>query len=106
MLAIQKKNQNISNKVATFAFAMLLSYFLYHSISGDRGLLAMIRLDQELERAQHELDITHSERLQKEHRVNLLRPESLDLDLLDQQARRLVGYTAPGEVVISSIKKN
>ena len=99
------RKHGISGKIATVAFAVVLSYFLYHSISGDRGLLAMVRLDQELDKAQDELDMLHSDRLKQEHRVRLLRPESLDLDLLDQQARRLIGYMAPGEVALSPSPK-
>jgi cell division protein FtsB len=101
MNVLHKRSRNISGKITTIVFFILLSYFLYHSISGERGLLAMVRLDQELARSQHELDILHSERLQQEHRVKLLRPESLDLDLLDQQARKLIGYSSSNEVVVT-----
>jgi cell division protein FtsB len=38
--------------------------------------------------------------LQLEHHVNLMRGESLDLELLDQQARKILGYASPDEKVI------
>ena len=40
-----------------------------------------------------------AERLRLENKVVLLRDESVDPDLLDEQARRLLGYVAEDETV-------
>ena len=78
---------------------VILSYFSYHAISGERGVLAYMRLTEKITQARAELDIVHSERLTYERNVRLMRDESLDLDLLDEQARRLLGYAKPDEQV-------
>lgn len=83
----------------TLAFILLLGYFTYHVVSGDRGLFALIELSKKVDDSKSELDVVNAERLDLEHRVSLLRDESLDLDLLDEQARRLLGYVAPEETV-------
>jgi cell division protein FtsB len=83
----------------TIGVCALVTYFLFHTLTGDRGVLTFISLNKELERLQNELDVSRAERLKLEHRVGLLRSTSLDLDLLDEQARRYLGYAATGERV-------
>lgn len=77
----------------------LLFYFAYHAVNGERGLLALINLTQQVEKAQNDLDLTRAERLYLEHRVQLLRPNSLDLDLLEEQARKYLGYAKATEQI-------
>ena len=40
-----------------------------------------------------------AERLEIENRAKLLRPESLDIDMLDEKARNTLGVIAPNEQV-------
>ena len=85
------------------AFVIVLSYFCYHVLSGERGLLALMELSKQVQQSRQQLDITNAERLNLQHRVNLLRDESLDLDLLDERARKLLGYVGEDEVVYNNI---
>jgi cell division protein FtsB len=80
--------------------ACVLSYFAYHAIQGDRGLLAWLQLRQDLAEAQAEDARLTSERARLEQRVSLLRAESLDPDLLDERAHALLGYGRPDEYVL------
>lgn len=75
-------------------------YFAWHGVSGDRGVLALRTLEQEVAVARAELDRVRGEREQLERRVRLLYPQSLDPDMLDESARRLLNYGLPDEVVI------
>jgi len=79
---------------------LILIYFTYHLITGERGVKALIVLNAELSKTTEELEMVRAERLQLEHKVNLMRPESLDLDLLDQQVRLVLGYARKNEIVI------
>ena len=80
--------------------AALVLYFGYFAVNGNHGLLAWLRLQQEIEVKQAELDRVQAERTTLEHRVRLLRPESVDPDLLEEQARARLGLAEPDEVVI------
>lgn len=80
--------------------ACIMLYFGYHAVQGDRGLLAWARLTKELESAQATEARLGAERQHLESRVHLLQPSSLDPDLLEEQARLLLNYTGPNEVVI------
>jgi len=80
--------------------ACVLSYFAYHAVQGDRGLLAWLQLRQDLAAAKAEETQLAQEHARLEQRVGLLRSDSLDADLLDQQAHALLGYGRPDEYVI------
>lgn len=96
---LHKVSFKLNNIIPTLLFAVVLLYFSYHVVSGERGLLALIQLSQKIEQARLELDIVHAQRLKYERNVKLLRDDSLDLDLLDEQARRLLGYAEKDEKV-------
>jgi cell division protein FtsB len=78
----------------------VVAYFAYHSFQGDRGLVAWLRVKEQIETARSELAGLEAERKALERRVTLLRPASLDRDLLDEQARAVLNYARPGEIVI------
>jgi cell division protein FtsB len=80
---------------------MLIFYFLYHAINGERGIISYWALSRQLSKYQAELDAIRSERLHFEHRVNLMRSESLDLDLLEEQSRKILGYAKSSEKIFS-----
>jgi len=78
----------------------LISYFAFHLINGDRGLLAYRDLGLALQQAEALHAQTQQEREQLEHRVSLLRPESLDLDMVEERARILLDMARPDDVVV------
>jgi len=78
----------------------LVIYFGYFAIYGNHGLVNWIRLQHEVDLKQADLDRMRGERVALEHRVRLLRPESVDPDLLEEQARARLGLSGPDEVVI------
>ena len=49
---------------------------------------------------ENQLKTLIDERQELEERVQALRPESINRDLLDQQVRQNLGYTHPDDVVI------
>jgi len=75
-------------------------YFAYHLAEGDRGLLAWIQVTQELRLAKQTLSTVATDRAALEHRVSHMRPDHVDPDLLDAQARRTLDVAAPDEIVI------
>lgn len=79
---------------------MILSYFIYHTVQGDRGLISYKRLSHEVARAESALDMARSERQTLEHRSALLRADSLDLDMLEEQTRFTFNYIHPNELLI------
>lgn len=77
----------------------LTLYFSAYAVFGSRGVLAMAFLKSDLDYKQEQL-VEIQEKTQKlSHRVTLMRPDSLDLDMLDEQARRIMNYTHPDDIV-------
>jgi cell division protein FtsB len=77
-----------------------LLYFGYHTIQGDRGVIAYLRLSANLERTEMALQESNERWQLLARRVALLRPDNLDRDMLDEQARRILGLAHPHDVVI------
>ena len=75
-------------------------YFVYHSIEGERGLVAYARLTQDVAQAKAQLEEVSAERKAVERRVSLLRADHLDPDMLDEQARLMLNLVRPDEIVI------
>ena len=80
--------------------ALGLVYVGYQSVQGERGLLGWIERSADVERTRAEVAALAEERRKLERRVSQLRSESLDLDLLDQEARRLLNLGHPDEEVL------
>ena len=81
--------------------AGLVAYFGYFALYGNHGVVSYVRLTHEVELRQSELATVQAERAALERRVDMLKPESIDPDLLDERARETLGLTEPGELVIS-----
>jgi len=77
----------------------LVVYFAYHLVQGDRGLIAWLRLTQQIDEARVTLAQLEAERDPLAHRVSLMR-DHLDPDLLDETARGRLNVAGGDEVVI------
>jgi cell division protein FtsB len=78
----------------------LFIYFSYHLVHGERGYFAWRGIEQKIAVAEVKLEQQTAERTALENRVKRLRPESLDLDMLDERARVVLGFAKPDERVL------
>ncbi len=78
----------------------IVAYLLYFLVYGDRGLLALWEIRYELQKAQACLTLLKKEYAVLENRVHLLRPCSIDYDLLEERARAVLGMGMDGDVVV------
>ena len=97
MFRISKRTRQA---VVSILGVCIVGYFLYHTIQGDRGWFAMLRLQHEVRGAEATLSQLQKDRESLEHRTQLMRPGSLDPDLLDEKARELLNYSHPNEIVV------
>jgi cell division protein FtsB len=79
----------------------LTSYFVYHTIEGDRGLRAWRDINQQLHVANDQFATVAAERDALEHKVDGLNPNHVDPDLLDQQIRQQLDLVSPDEVILT-----
>jgi len=94
---IRRRGADVIGPVIGFCVA---GYFVYHSIEGERGLVAYARLTQDVAQAKAQLEEVSAERKAVERRVSLLRADHLDPDMLDEQARLMLNLVRPDEIII------
>ncbi|WP_193170603.1 FtsB family cell division protein [Nisaea nitritireducens] len=82
---------------------LLLGYFVFHSVEGDRGIHAWRALDSKIEVAEAKLAVLKGKREALEKKVAMLHPDSIDQDLLTEQARRVLNYLDQDDFVISGM---
>jgi len=76
-----------------------ITYFGYHVLHGERGLLAWWQLRERIAATRVSLAEIHAKRLVLENRVRLLHPESLDPDMLEERARIMLNYGHADEII-------
>ena len=84
--------------------AVLIAYFGFHALTGERGLLTSQQREQTLAARTAELKQIRAERMDLEARARLLRDSSLSADLLEERARSLLGFADPDDYVIRTTK--
>ena len=81
------------------AFAMC-GYFTFAAVQGDYGLFRRAEIEAEEKALQAQLDQIESQVARMENLTKRLSDGFLDLDLLDQQAREVLGMIRSDEIVI------
>ena len=81
--------------------SMLSLYFSYSALNGQYGLFNKFRYQAEEVVLQKKLDQIRKVNAQLENNVHRLSKDYLDLDLLDQQARKILGLAKSNEIIIS-----
>lgn len=79
---------------------MLGTYFAFASVQGDYGLFRRIQIEAEAETLRAEKALLAAEVAVLRNKTRRLSDEFLDLDLLDEQARDMLGLARGDEVVI------
>ena len=85
--------------IVTCVCCALLGYFAWHGTKGPRGFPYREGLETELAQLTRKHEDLRAQRLQLEDKVTLLRPESIDPDLLDELARGKLELAKPTDVV-------
>lgn len=88
---------------ATLYFLLLATlglYFTFAAVQGDYGVFRQVQINAEAETLRAERDRLTAELADIENKTRRMSDEYLDIDLLDQQAREVLGYLRQDEIVI------
>jgi cell division protein FtsB len=92
----------------TFAFAgsffllgTMIAFFGFHTVAGDRGILARPQLEHQIIQAKEELSLLKKRKSFLSHRILLMHEDAIDADILAETARSELGLFAPNDVIIS-----
>ncbi|MEM1428794.1 MAG: septum formation initiator family protein [Pseudomonadota bacterium] len=85
----------------TFVICLTLSgYFTFAAVQGDYGLFRRIEIEAETRRLEAERQALLAEVARMENLTRRLSDDFLDLDLLDERARDMLGLLRHDEIVI------
>jgi len=83
----------------------IIGYFLYHTVQGDRGLLAYAALSDQVRVSDWRLAQLRAERLELERNVSLLRPDNLDLNMLEERSRAVLNLVDDDDRLILDARR-
>jgi len=75
-------------------------FFAFHALQGEYGLFALIQADNRAAELKIELAEVQMKRAEAENRTRRLSDDYLDMDLLDERARIVLGYARSDELLI------
>jgi cell division protein FtsB len=100
MITRQHKKPVLRRLLLPLVAIAFVGYFGYHTFTGSFGIWAMDRLEADGSRLAAERDRLDSEKAELQAAVDSVRPESLDADVVDFEARKALNLLRPDEVVI------
>lgn len=91
---LQRKQIHVS-----LLLVMVFFYVIYHVMSGNRGVISMLKITSELEEKEKTLATLQKRQKFLEGRIKLLQPGHYDLDFIDELARSYFGMIGVSEKV-------
>jgi cell division protein FtsB len=100
-MVTRKRLRSILNALALYVMAaLLIGYFGFNAYNGNHGLKAKQDIDRQMQALSAELDRLHQERVLWERRLQLLKTNDIDPDMLDERARALLDYADPKDLIM------
>lgn len=99
-MASSKLTRQLTDLGAGLCVIGAVAYFGHSAIQGGSGLFVRVAVEKEERRLIAELAEATEERKRLENLSRRLSDEYLDLDLLDERARAVLGFVRTDEVVI------
>ena len=100
-MVVRGQIRSVLFSLALYAFSGgVVTYFVRHASLGDRGLKAKIAYVEQMRDISAQLASARAERAGLELRVHQFQNGSVDRDLLDEEARRLLGRAHPNELLV------
>lgn len=81
------------------AFSIVL-YFLFYALFGQKGIVKYFELRSALHKKELIENDLRNKMKNKQNMIDAMSLKSLDLDLLDEEARKNLGYADKNEIVI------
>lgn len=92
--------------IAFVLISVVSLYFLFYIINGSSSIFVLLDLKKKKLEMENILQVILSDKNVLQHKVNGLYSNTLDLDLLDEQARNVLGYINNDEYVTVIDKKS
>ena len=97
-----KKDTKVFDLCVFAGSLAIMGYFAWHGFYGPRSLDHARAIRREVATYQDKLDKITSKRKARQARVALLRPGSIDPDMLDETARSVLGFARKEDLIVFS----
>lgn len=87
----------VRKNIVTLIGMGLFMYFSYHLIQGERSYMRFLSLNQSVAALEQKTADLKDKRHELETRVAMMRPGSVNRDLLEERARVVLGFRREGE---------
>lgn len=92
--------RRLSSAILATAIIAIISYTSFAALQGEHGLFRLFQIKAQESRLTEDLEGVRQERLIMANKTRRLSTEQLDIDLLDEQSRRVLGLGRNDEILI------
>lgn len=86
--------------ILPLALLVFGGYFVFAAVQGEYGVFRRVELDAEREVLLAELSLLNGQTERMRERTRRMSDDYLDLDLLDERARRVLGVARADEIIV------
>jgi cell division protein FtsB len=79
---------------------IVIAYFLYHSMTGQRGFLSTFDIHEKIFENNQKLEELQKERNLIEYKIKVLKSKITDYDLIDEIVRSKLRMADPKEIIL------
>jgi cell division protein FtsB len=94
------RTRTVGGLILPVVLMFIGAHFTFTAVQGDRGLFQRIQVEAEAARLDAQLTAIRQDVARMEIVTRRLSDEFLDLDLLDQQLRDILGYVRADEIIL------
>lgn len=91
----------IQTRLPSLVGAILLVYFAFHLMQGDKGILTYLSLQSQMHTLEAQEADQKAELAVMENKVSRLRPDTFDRDYAEEQARLTAGLMRSDETMVA-----
>jgi cell division protein FtsB len=95
-----RAQNNISKRFAIAFLSLALVYLLFHLFASERSIPNLFTLSAQQIELEQKIVLLNSEKEQLQIHVTKLQPETLDQDLVEEYAIRMLGHNTNGGMII------
>jgi len=96
----QRRATSLGGAIYIMVVVMAGTYFTFAAVQGEYGLFRRIRIEAEAQALEAELARLEAEVAALSNKTRRLSDSYLDLDLLDEQARKVLGLARGDEIIL------